>query len=87
MAIDLTSVGDFAWDVLIRTDTELQHGGDTFGDVLLLPGGSAANVAVWAARCCFDGIKYYVRKGICQWVRNPLKPWQTSTQLNALAAG
>ena len=54
MAIDLTSVGDFAWDVLIRTDTELQHGGDTFGDVLLLPGGSAANVAVWAARCGVD---------------------------------
>lgn len=51
VTIDLTSVGDFAWDVLIRTPTELQRGGDTFGDVMLMPGGSAANVAVWAARC------------------------------------
>jgi ribokinase len=49
--IDLCVVGDFAWDVLIRTNTELQRGGDTFGEVILMPGGSAANVAVWAARC------------------------------------
>jgi ribokinase len=44
-------LGDFAWDVLIRTNTELLKGGDTFGEVMLMPGGSAANVAVWAARC------------------------------------
>lgn len=44
-------LGDYAWDVLIRTNTELLRGGDTFGEVVLLPGGSAANVAVWAARC------------------------------------
>jgi ribokinase len=44
-------LGDFAWDVLIRTNSELLRGGDTFGEVMLLPGGSAANVAVWAARC------------------------------------
>jgi ribokinase len=44
-------LGDFAWDVLIRTNTELLRGGDTFGEVMLMPGGSAANVAVWAARC------------------------------------
>ena len=44
-------VGDFAWDVLIRTNTELLRGGDTFGEVMMMPGGSAANVAVWAARC------------------------------------
>lgn len=50
-AADLCVLGDFAWDVLIRTNTELQRGGDTFGEVALLPGGSAANVAVWAARC------------------------------------
>jgi ribokinase len=50
-AIDLSVVGDFAWDVLIRTNTELLRGGDTFGEVMLMPGGSAANVAVWAARC------------------------------------
>ncbi len=46
----LCVIGDFAWDVLIRTNTELQRGGDTFGEVMLTPGGSAANVAVWAAR-------------------------------------
>ena len=44
-------LGDYAWDVLIRTNSELLRGGDTFGEVVLLPGGSAANVAVWAARC------------------------------------
>lgn len=49
--IDLCVLGDFAWDVLIRTNTELLTGGDTFGEVVLLPGGSAANVAVWASRC------------------------------------
>lgn len=47
----LCVLGDFAWDVLIRTNTELLRGGDTFGEVLLFPGGSAANVAVWASRC------------------------------------
>jgi ribokinase len=50
-ASPLCVVGDFAWDVLIRTNTELQRGGDTFGEVMMLPGGSAANVAVWASRC------------------------------------
>ena len=47
----LCVLGDFAWDVLIRTNTELLKGGDTFGEVMLTPGGSAANVAVWATRC------------------------------------
>jgi len=47
-------LGDFAWDVLIRTNTELLRGGDTFGEVMLTPGGSAANVSVWAARCGYD---------------------------------
>lgn len=46
----LCVLGDFAWDVLIRTNTELLRGGDTFGEVMLTPGGSAANVAVWASR-------------------------------------
>jgi len=46
----LCVLGDFAWDVLIRTNTELLRGGDTFGEVMLTPGGSAANVAVWARR-------------------------------------
>jgi ribokinase len=48
---ELCVLGDFAWDVLIRTNSELLKGGDTFGEVMLSPGGSAANVAVWAARC------------------------------------
>ncbi len=43
-------IGDFAWDVLIRTNRELLRGGDTFGEVMLTAGGSAANVAVWASR-------------------------------------
>ena len=47
----LCVIGDFAWDVLIRTNSQLLTGGDTFGEVLLTPGGSAANVAVWAVRC------------------------------------
>ncbi len=44
-------VGDYAWDVLIRTNSPLQAGGDVFGEVQLAPGGSAANTAVWAQRC------------------------------------
>lgn len=51
MPTPLVVVGDYAWDVLIRTNTELLRGGDTYGDVMLAPGGSAANVAVWARRC------------------------------------
>lgn len=50
MSGHLCVLGDFAWDVLIRTNSELLRGGDTFGEVMLTPGGSAANVAVWAAR-------------------------------------
>lgn len=44
-------LGDFAWDVMIRTNTKLLTGGDTYGEVMLTPGGSGANVAVWAQRC------------------------------------
>lgn len=47
----LVVVGDYAWDVLIRTETALLTGGDIFGSVQLTPGGSAANTAVWARRC------------------------------------
>ena len=49
--IPLVVLGDYAWDVLIRTNSQLLPGGDTFGEVMLAPGGSAANVAVWAQRC------------------------------------
>ena len=51
METPLVVVGDFAWDVLVRTNAELLRGGDTYGEVMLTPGGSAANVAVWAQRC------------------------------------
>ena len=47
----LLVIGDFAWDVLIRNNAELLPGGDVFGEVMLSPGGSAANAAVWASRC------------------------------------
>ena len=50
MSTPLVVLGDYAWDVLIRTNTELMSGGDTYGEVMLAPGGSAANVAVWAQR-------------------------------------
>lgn len=49
--MSLCVVGDFAWDVLIRTNNNVLKGGDSFGEVMLVPGGSAANVAVWAQRC------------------------------------
>jgi len=51
MANSLCVIGDFAWDVLIRTNNNLLKGGDSFGEVMLTPGGSAANLAVWAQRC------------------------------------
>lgn len=50
-SVPLLVLGDFAWDVLIRTNSPLLPGGDTFGEVLLAAGGSAANAAVWASRC------------------------------------
>ncbi|MCX7600709.1 MAG: sugar kinase [Meiothermus sp.] len=46
----LIAVGDLTWDVLAKPNTLLLPGGDTTGRVLLMGGGSAANVAVWAAR-------------------------------------
>ena len=51
MPNSLCVIGDFAWDVLIRTNNNLLKGGDSFGEVMLTPGGSAANLAVWAQRC------------------------------------
>lgn len=47
-------LGDYAWDVMIRTNTRLLTGGDTYGEVMFTPGGSGANVAVWAQRCGLD---------------------------------
>jgi ribokinase len=54
MSSPLIVLGDFAWDVLVRTNAELLRGGDTYGEVMLTPGGSAANVAAWAQRCGLD---------------------------------
>jgi sugar/nucleoside kinase (ribokinase family) len=43
-------IGDIAWDVVMRPRGDLVWGSDVYGRVDLLPGGSSANVAVWAAR-------------------------------------
>lgn len=47
----ILTVGDLAWDVLAKPDTILLPGGDTTGRIELQGGGSAANFAVWVARC------------------------------------
>lgn len=52
----LLSVGDLAWDVLAKPDNLLLPGGDTTGRVQLAAGGSAANLAVWAARVGFPSM-------------------------------
>jgi ribokinase len=46
----IVAVGDLVWDVLIKPDTLLLPGGDTTGQIEVVPGGSAANVAAWIAR-------------------------------------
>ncbi|MEI6669281.1 MAG: sugar kinase [Acidobacteriota bacterium] len=46
----LLVIGDVAWDILVRPERELVWGSDVFGRVELMPGGAAANVAVWARR-------------------------------------
>ncbi len=50
----LLVIGDIAWDVLMRPSGDLVWGADVFGHVDLMPGGSAANVAVWARRLGAD---------------------------------
>ena len=47
----IIAVGDLVWDVLVKPDGLLLPGGDTTGSIKLAPGGSAANVAAWIARC------------------------------------
>ncbi len=46
----LTTIGDIAVDVLAAAGEPLTRGADARGSVRFVPGGSAANVAVWAAR-------------------------------------
>jgi ribokinase len=52
--VRLLVIGDIAWDILVRPERELVWGSDVFGRVELLPGGAAANVAVWARRIGAD---------------------------------
>lgn len=46
--MDVVTVGDVMLDVRVDADA-LEEGGDVHGRVLVRPGGSAANAAVWAA--------------------------------------
>lgn len=46
----LVVIGDIAWDIFIRPERDLVRGSDVLGTVDVLPGGAAANVAVWARR-------------------------------------
>lgn len=48
--VRLLAVGDIAWDVVVRPAGELVWGSDVYGSTDLYPGGSSANVAVWARR-------------------------------------
>ena len=47
-AVDLVCVGDVMLDIRVDADT-LRRGGDVHGRVLLQPGGTSANAAVWGA--------------------------------------
>lgn len=46
----LATIGDIAVDIRAVAGEALTRGADARGDVRFLPGGAAANVAVWAAR-------------------------------------
>ncbi len=46
----LATIGDIAVDIRAAAGEALTRGADARGDIRFLPGGSAANVAVWAAR-------------------------------------
>lgn len=46
----LLAIGDIAWDIVVRPTGEPVWGSDVYGTTDLLPGGSSANVAVWARR-------------------------------------
>ena len=54
MALRLLVVGDIAWDIFIRPEGDLVRGSDVLGTVDVMPGGAAANVAVWARRLGAD---------------------------------
>src|SRR5260370_34286838 len=46
----IVSLGDAALDVFVAPDLDAVEGSDVAGSVRVLPGGSAANFAVWGAR-------------------------------------
>lgn len=46
----IVCLGDVALDVVVRPAGDVLRGSDVAGSVRIVPGGSAANVAVWAAR-------------------------------------
>lgn len=46
----LLVIGDVAWDIFIRPERDLVRGSDVLGTVDVMPGGAAANVAVWTRR-------------------------------------
>ena len=50
----LLVIGDIAWDIFIRPEGDLVRGSDVLGTVDVMPGGAAANVAVWARRLGAD---------------------------------
>jgi sugar/nucleoside kinase (ribokinase family) len=52
--LHLLVIGDIAWDIFIRPEGDLVRGSDVIGTVDVLPGGAAANVAVWAKRLGAD---------------------------------
>jgi len=54
VALRLLAIGDIAWDIFIRPEGELVRGSDVLGTVDVMPGGAAANVAVWARRLGAD---------------------------------
>jgi sugar/nucleoside kinase (ribokinase family) len=47
--VDVVTIGDVMMDVRVEADL-LEEGGDVHGRVLVRPGGSATNAAVWAAQ-------------------------------------
>jgi len=46
----IVSIGDVAWDIMLCPKKELVWGSDVPGMAEFMPGGSAANFAVWASR-------------------------------------
>jgi sugar/nucleoside kinase (ribokinase family) len=48
--VQLVVIGDIAWDIFVRPEHDLVRGSDVSGTIDVMPGGAAANVAVWAHR-------------------------------------